>query len=107
MTDKKDIYSENWYMEEICNDFHINRASDGAGIGKACNGDDEGWKRANLMAAAPEMFRSLEALLDAIRGYFGWDGGGICGQDDPVAYFIGEYRAAETAIRKARGESND
>ena len=66
-----------------------------------------GLERANVMAAAPAMREALEELMDAIRGYFGWDGNSEIDQEDGLEYFIGEYRKAERAIAKAEGLENE
>ena len=57
---------------------------------------------ARLIAAAPELLEALESLVDAIGFSEGPDGRksyGIKPQSFPLA-----FRAARTAIRKARGE---
>lgn len=68
MSDKMDICGEKWYVAEICNDFYVHRESDCALVSEICNGDDddEGWDRANLMAAAPEMLALLEDIRDEL-----------------------------------------
>ncbi len=60
-----------------------------------------------LEASNAELLEACELLMGAIRGYFGWDGNKIEDEDDNLLYFIGEYRNAEYAIKKQKGEPND
>lgn len=103
-----EVYKERWYVAEICNELYINRDGDNEYLADVKDGEtDEAWKRAHLMAAAPELLNALESLMSEIREYLNWDGDVVEGPDDPAAFFIKEYTNAERIIEKARGENNE